>query len=213
LGLYYYGARYYDAELGRFITVDPARGKYPGLSPYIYCANNPLKYVDPDGRAATSAISAGALFVLGAATIAYIQYQTNPEVRKAHDHVSSYVGKKVSEAIDEVVNFVKGRRKGQPQSIGNLRPIRDKTKSTASSRSGPPTPDKAPDEPEPKSKEPFPEGELRGPTGSPTGSDKPPMPTDPNLVPQPPTIGSAAAVSVPEDKNGSKEVDEKEDTD
>jgi RHS repeat-associated protein len=50
LELYYYGARWYDPELGRFLSVDPLASKYPGLSPYIYCANNPLKFVDPDGH-------------------------------------------------------------------------------------------------------------------------------------------------------------------
>jgi RHS repeat-associated protein len=50
IGLYYYGARYYAPELGRFTAVDPLASKYPGLSPYVYCANNPMKFVDPDGR-------------------------------------------------------------------------------------------------------------------------------------------------------------------
>ena len=45
--LYYFNQRYYDPELGRFITHDPAK---QGLNPYIYCANNPLMYVDPDGQ-------------------------------------------------------------------------------------------------------------------------------------------------------------------
>ncbi|MGI6166156.1 MAG: RHS repeat-associated core domain-containing protein, partial [Limnochordia bacterium] len=45
-GLYYYGARFYDPELGRFISVDPARD---GLNWYVYVHNNPLKYVDPTG--------------------------------------------------------------------------------------------------------------------------------------------------------------------
>ena len=47
--LFYYGTRYYDGE-GRFTQIDPLRNKYPSLSPYVYTANNPLKYVDPDGR-------------------------------------------------------------------------------------------------------------------------------------------------------------------
>jgi RHS repeat-associated protein len=45
-GLYYFGARYYDPEIGRFITEDPAKH---GTNWYVYCENNPLKYVDPNG--------------------------------------------------------------------------------------------------------------------------------------------------------------------
>jgi RHS repeat-associated protein len=46
-GLYYFNARYYDSEIGRFISVDPARD---GLNWYAYAAGNPLRYVDPDGE-------------------------------------------------------------------------------------------------------------------------------------------------------------------
>ena len=49
-GLYYYGARYYAGWLGRFISTEPLKEKYPNLSTYCYCANNPVKYVDLDGR-------------------------------------------------------------------------------------------------------------------------------------------------------------------
>src|SRR3989344_2024640 len=44
--LYYYGARYYDPQTARFVSVDhiPTRA-----SPYAYAANNPLKFVDPTG--------------------------------------------------------------------------------------------------------------------------------------------------------------------
>ncbi len=46
-GLYYFGARFYDPTIGRFITMDPAKD---GRNWYVYCNNNPLMYVDPDGK-------------------------------------------------------------------------------------------------------------------------------------------------------------------
>ncbi len=50
-GYYAFGARYYDCDLsGIFLSVDPMSDKYPSISPYAYCAWNPVKLVDPDGR-------------------------------------------------------------------------------------------------------------------------------------------------------------------
>jgi len=45
-----FGARMYDPQIGRWGVVDPLAAKYPMLSPYCFVANNPLYYVDPDGR-------------------------------------------------------------------------------------------------------------------------------------------------------------------
>ena len=49
-GLYYYGARYQDPKLGIFISVDPLAEKHPEYSSYAYVANNPVKFIDPDGK-------------------------------------------------------------------------------------------------------------------------------------------------------------------
>jgi RHS repeat-associated protein len=50
-GFHYYGARYYWSEmLTGWLSVDPMTDKYPSISPYAYCAWNPVKLVDPDGR-------------------------------------------------------------------------------------------------------------------------------------------------------------------
>jgi len=52
--LYYYGARYYDPVIGRFITADKVSGKLgkpQTLNRYSYVSNNPLKLIDPSGNA------------------------------------------------------------------------------------------------------------------------------------------------------------------
>jgi len=48
-GYSYFGQRFYDSELSFWLSVDPMRGKYPNMSPFVYCANNPIKLVDPNG--------------------------------------------------------------------------------------------------------------------------------------------------------------------
>ena len=49
LNWYDYGARFYDPLIGRFTTPDPLSEKYYSVSPYAYCANNPLRFTDPTG--------------------------------------------------------------------------------------------------------------------------------------------------------------------
>ena len=40
----------YDSKLQQWPTVDPLAEKDPGISPYVYCRDNPVRYVDPDGK-------------------------------------------------------------------------------------------------------------------------------------------------------------------
>ena len=49
-GYYYYGARYYNQDISIWLSIDPLSDKYPSMSPYMYCAGNPVILVDPDGR-------------------------------------------------------------------------------------------------------------------------------------------------------------------
>ena len=50
-GLYYYGARYLNPMDAMWLSVDPLFEKYVGMSPYNYCAGNPVMFIDPDGKA------------------------------------------------------------------------------------------------------------------------------------------------------------------
>jgi len=52
-GLYYFKARFYDPDVGRFLSEDPADGDFanpPSLHKYLYAYGNPTVYIDPDGR-------------------------------------------------------------------------------------------------------------------------------------------------------------------
>jgi RHS repeat-associated protein len=50
-GLDHRGARMYDGDVGRFLGVDPLAGDFPSWSSYSYTFNNPIRFMDPDGRA------------------------------------------------------------------------------------------------------------------------------------------------------------------
>jgi RHS repeat-associated protein len=66
-GLTYMQARYYDPEIGRFMSVDPARFDETNIhsfNRYAYANNNPYKFVDPDGANAVTAFG-GLLYETG----------------------------------------------------------------------------------------------------------------------------------------------------
>ncbi len=70
--LYYFGARYYDPSIGRFTSIDPSFN--PSQTPYDYANNNPMAFVDPNGKEASNAIrnyyvSISAAFTLGAGIV------------------------------------------------------------------------------------------------------------------------------------------------
>ena len=50
LQLYDFGARRYDPASGRWLSQDPLSEKYYAHSPYLFCAANPMRFVDPRGR-------------------------------------------------------------------------------------------------------------------------------------------------------------------
>ena len=53
LNLYDYHARQMESAIGRFTSLDPLAEKYYSISQYVYCGNNPIKFVDPTGMSYT----------------------------------------------------------------------------------------------------------------------------------------------------------------
>ncbi len=76
IGLTYFGGRYFDPEIGRFVSVDPVgfvEDNTMSFNRYLYVNNNPYKYVDPDGRF----LNFVAKFVADVAITVAINYATS----------------------------------------------------------------------------------------------------------------------------------------
>lgn len=95
-GYGYFGARYMDHELmTMWLSVDPMADKYPSISPYAYCAWNPIKLVDPDGKVIDTASLDQELKNI---------INPNHEMYNVHFH---NLYKKLDEDEDAVYSFVK----------------------------------------------------------------------------------------------------------
>jgi RHS repeat-associated protein len=86
-GLYYFGARYYDATLSIWHGVDKMARKYPSFSPYNYCINNPINAFDPDGKDVILLIWATTPGSYGHAGIAVSNYKT--EVYRENNQIKT----------------------------------------------------------------------------------------------------------------------------
>ncbi len=78
-----FGARIYDSRLGRWLSLDPLQAKYPSFSPYAFCANNPINFIDYDGKDFGFAIDQSSHTIIITANIYTINEQTTNEANAA----------------------------------------------------------------------------------------------------------------------------------
>ncbi len=91
-GYSYFGQRFYDSQLSFWLSVDPMRGKYPNMSPFVYCANNPVRLVDPNGMSITEFDEDG-------------NYIRTIKDNKFHNRVFGHIGRIVNKEGKTVQNF------------------------------------------------------------------------------------------------------------
>ena len=105
-GLYYLQSRYYDPEVGRFISMDDINYLDPktigGVNLYAYCLNNPVMYVDPTGHSAiVTALIIGAIVgaCIGFGAATYVDYSDDGQVFNGSVAWYNYLGATVTGGI------------------------------------------------------------------------------------------------------------------
>ena len=100
LDFYDFEARAYDPVLMRFTSVDPLATKYPWISPYAYCGNNPISRIDPDGKDWYMNQSNGELYYNKDFTNKIITYNEQEYIRVGDNSMMGDMGKVTEKAYN-----------------------------------------------------------------------------------------------------------------
>jgi RHS repeat-associated protein len=119
-----FGARWLDNVRMQWTTVDPLAEKYYSISPYAYCFNNPLKYLDPDGKDGTIAIKGNQItisanvYLYGAGATKVVAAQMQSDINKkwggTYNARTSNGKSSFSVAVNVKVGLYDGKEKADP---------------------------------------------------------------------------------------------------
>ncbi len=90
-----YDARIYDPRIGKWLSNDPLQQKYPGLSPYNYVANNPVSFIDPDGKEIVDAQKRRMVYLDSKGDVQYTKYATMDAKTLVNEMGSTKIGNEV----------------------------------------------------------------------------------------------------------------------
>jgi RHS repeat-associated protein len=79
LNTYDYGARQYNPVTGRWDRIDPLAEKFYPYSPYVYCMDNPVKYIDPDGRRVVNGKGINVFYINSSNVLCVSKYASSNE--------------------------------------------------------------------------------------------------------------------------------------
>ena len=122
--VYDFGARMYDARLGRWLSLDPEQKKYPHISPYNAFENNPVCFKDPDGKDASVTIVGNnvkistTIFIYGAGATQATATQMQKDIMTAWGGAKTYTdpqtGTVYNVKFDIAVKLYEGKEKNSP---------------------------------------------------------------------------------------------------